>query len=51
LRIAIPEYYDLNRSVNGFDRRHNLQITNVTDLPFGKGRRSSGTGRTKGRNI
>jgi hypothetical protein len=39
LRIAIPEYYHLNRSVNGFDRRHNLQITNITELPFGPGRR------------
>jgi hypothetical protein len=39
LQIPIPEYYHLNRSVNGFDRRHNLQITNVADLPFGKGRR------------
>jgi hypothetical protein len=37
--INIPEYYGLNRSVNSFDRRHNLQITNITDLPFGKGRR------------
>jgi hypothetical protein len=39
LQIPIPEYYELNRSVNGFDRRHNLQITNVADLPFGNGRR------------
>jgi hypothetical protein len=38
-RIAIPEYYFLNKSVASFDRRHNLQITNVTDLPFGRGRR------------
>jgi hypothetical protein len=38
-RIAIPEYYHLNKSVASFDRRHNLQITNVTDLPFGRGRR------------
>lgn len=39
LAIPIPEYYGLNRSVNGFDRRHNLQITNIADLPFGKSRR------------
>lgn len=38
-RIAIPEYYDLNKSVASFDRRHNLQITHITDLPFGRGRR------------
>jgi outer membrane receptor protein involved in Fe transport len=37
--IAIPEYYHLNRSVSGFDRPHNLQITNITDLPFGRGRK------------
>jgi hypothetical protein len=39
LRINIPEYYDLNRSVSDFDRRHNLHITNITELPFGRGRR------------
>jgi hypothetical protein len=38
LRINIPEYYDLNRSVSGFDRTHNLQITNITELPFGRGK-------------
>ncbi len=39
LAIPIPEYYHLNRSVSGFDRTHNLQITNITELPFGRGRR------------
>jgi hypothetical protein len=39
LRINIPEYYDLNRSVSDFDRPHNLSITNITELPFGTGRR------------
>ena len=39
LPIPIPEYLDLNRSVNSFDRRHNLEIANIFDLPFGKGRR------------
>jgi hypothetical protein len=34
-RIMIPEYYHLNRALSAFDRRHNLQITNVTELPFG----------------
>jgi hypothetical protein len=38
-RIKIPEFYDLNRALSGFDRTHNLQITNLTELPFGKGRR------------
>ena len=35
----IPEYYDLNRSVSGFDRRHNLQFTNIFSLPFGRGQK------------
>jgi hypothetical protein len=37
--INIPQYYHLNRSVSGFDRRHNLQVANVTPLPFGRGQR------------
>jgi hypothetical protein len=39
LRINIPEFYDLNKSLSDFDRTHNLHITNVTQLPFGPGRR------------
>ena len=39
LRINIPEYYDLNRALSDFDRPHNLHITNITELPFGRGRR------------
>src|SRR5262249_45928121 len=39
LRINIPEYYDLNRSLSDFDRTHNLNITNITELPFGPHRR------------
>ena len=39
LRINIPEYYDLNKSISDFDRTHNLHITNITELPFGPGRR------------
>jgi hypothetical protein len=35
----IPEYYDLNRSVSGLDRRHNLQFTNIVSLPFGRGQK------------
>ncbi len=38
-RIMIPEYYHLNRARSAFDRTHNLQITNLTELPFGPGRR------------
>jgi hypothetical protein len=35
---ALP-YFNLNRSVRGFDRTHNLQLTGTWDLPFGKGKR------------
>jgi hypothetical protein len=38
-RIHIPELYHLNRAISPFDRTHNLQITNLTELPFGRGRR------------
>jgi hypothetical protein len=37
--IQIPDLYFLNRSVTNIDRPHNLQITNIIELPFGKGRR------------
>lgn len=37
LKIVIPEYYHLNRSVSGFNRAHNLQMTNIVKLPFGPG--------------
>lgn len=39
LRINIPEYYDLNKSISDFDRTHNLNVTNMVELPFGEGRR------------
>ncbi len=39
LRINIPEYYALNRSLSDFDRTHNLNITSITELPFGPDRR------------
>ncbi len=39
LRIDIPQYFDLNRSVSNFDRTHNVQISNIIELPFGKGRK------------
>src|SRR2546428_5371172 len=38
-RIKIHEFYHLNRALSGFDRTHNLQITNLTELPFGKDHR------------
>ncbi len=39
LRINIPEYYDLNKSLSDFDRTHNLNITSILELPFGAHRR------------
>jgi hypothetical protein len=36
--IMIPEFYHLNTAISPFDRTHNLQITNVTELPFGPGK-------------
>jgi len=37
--IQIPEFYYLNRALSPFDRTHALHITNITELPFGEGRR------------
>ena len=39
LRINIPNLFEFNRALSGFDRPHNLQITNIMELPFGKGRK------------
>jgi carboxypeptidase family protein/TonB-dependent receptor-like protein len=44
LRINIPEFYNLNKSLSDFDRTHNLNITNITELPFGPGRRWASDG-------
>jgi len=38
-RIAIPQFFNLNRALSNFDRTHNIQITNIIELPFGKGRK------------
>jgi hypothetical protein len=32
-------HFDRNRVVRGYDRPHNLQISNVIELPFGRGKR------------
>src|SRR4029078_6526009 len=37
-RIMIPDYYSLNTALSPFDRTHNLNTTNVTELPFGPGK-------------
>ncbi|MBI3681676.1 MAG: TonB-dependent receptor [Acidobacteria bacterium] len=44
LGINDPEYNRLNRSVNGFDRPHNLVVTSIAELPFGKGKRWAHSG-------
>jgi hypothetical protein len=44
LRINIPDYYDLNKSLSDFDRTHNLAITSIVELPFGPGRRWANDG-------
>jgi hypothetical protein len=36
-RVQAFQYYGLNRALVGYDRTHNLQITNIWQLPFGKG--------------
>jgi hypothetical protein len=38
-RIMIPEFYSLNKAISPFDRTHNLNITNITELPFGPNKR------------
>jgi hypothetical protein len=37
--IQAQQYLYLNRAVTGFDRTHNVGITNIWELPFGKERR------------
>lgn len=39
LLINIPEFYYLNRGLSNIDRTHNLQIANIAELPFGRGKR------------
>ena len=38
-RINIPEFFHLNQTLSNFDRTHNLQVTNIIELPFGRGRK------------
>jgi hypothetical protein len=40
--IQSQYYLNLNRAPTGFDLTHNLAITNVWDLPFGRGQRWGG---------
>jgi hypothetical protein len=37
--VQALQYYSLNRAVSNFDRTHNLALTSVWELPFGKNKR------------
>ncbi len=37
--IKLPQFFDLNRALSGFDRTHSFQLTNLIELPFGKGKK------------
>lgn len=37
--VRALSYFNLNRAVRGYDRTHNLQIPNIWELPFGRGRK------------
>jgi hypothetical protein len=41
--IQALQYLNMNRSMTGFDRTHNLQIMNIWQLPFGTGKRWLGS--------
>jgi len=42
--INIPEYFFLNRALCGWDQPHNFGVTNITELPFGRGKRWATSG-------
>lgn len=44
LRIRIPEFDNLNKSLLNHDRTHVFKISNITELPFGRGKRFLGDG-------
>ena len=37
--VAAMPYFDRNRTVRNYDIPHNLQFSNIIELPFGKGKR------------
>ena len=39
LRIRIPEFYQLNKALLNYDRTHVFKISNITEFPFGTGKR------------
>ena len=38
-RVQAIAYYSLNRARLNYDRTHNIQVTNIWELPFGRGKR------------
>jgi hypothetical protein len=42
--VAARRYFDRNRVVRGYDIPHNLQMTNVIELPFGRGKKYASGG-------
>lgn len=44
--IQALQFYKLNRALTSFDRTHNVQLTAIFELPFGRGKKflSSGVG-------
>ncbi len=42
--IGIPSHYFLNRSRTTLDRTHNLQLSGIAELPFGRGKNWAKTG-------
>ncbi len=42
--IKIPEYFFLNRALCGWDQPHTFSVVNITELPFGRGKRWATSG-------
>ena len=42
--IQIPQYWALNRGIQGTDQTHTLSVVGVVPLPFGQGRRWAQSG-------
>ncbi len=42
--IGLAEYYSLNRARTTLDRTHNLQMSGIAELPFGRGKKWAAAG-------
>ncbi len=38
-RVGALQFFDMNRTLLGYDRTHALHITNIWELPFGRGKK------------